>query len=229
MENWKQINNILCSEDDALEKIASIDNAKLLVISDSHGSEDIITEVLKKFGEQADALCFCGDGADDLLYVISNSWRVELEGKIPKVVAFVQGNGDNSVGTILTNERLLVHIPIQTEFFVARKKILITHGHRYNVYMGTKQLKTAAENSSADMAFFGHTHIANVQTKKPPYLLNPGSCTRPRGGLPPTFAFVEISRTKKFEYNYYEITWNAFGEIDFRQYNPPTEEINILW
>lgn len=227
----RQQPNLLLAADGGWERLATAEKARLLVVSDSHGSRETIAAILRRFGREADALCFCGDGADDLLALLSDGTRPELAGSIPPVVAMVQGNGDNSTGTLVTEERIFVHIPVQIEFTAARRRVMMTHGHRYNVYMGTKALRDEAELVGADIAFYGHTHVANAQAVKcPPYLLNPGSCARPRGGLPHTFAVVDLSEDKPLpDYRYYEIAWNVDGDIEFRDYEPPTVEFSMLW
>jgi len=237
MRVFKQLSNYMISDIESVKALALKDVAKLLVISDSHGSKNIITNIIENFGKDVDALCFCGDGMPDLLGMIEDSMRITyFEDKIPKVIIFVQGNGDNSNYSLLTKERLPIKVPQQLDFVAAGKKILITHGHRYNVYIGTKDLKNEAENINATIAFYGHTHIANAQkktnskTKSKMTILNPGSCSLPRGGLPHTFALVTLTKNvEKIDYNYFELKWDSNGEIAYAPYTPPTGEINLFW
>ncbi len=225
----RQRESLLISVDGAEEWLSSLEKAKILVVSDSHGSRDILFEIVRQFGETVSALCFCGDGVNDVLSLLCEQEKVELSKKIPPVVALVQGNGDSSTGSFVSDERVFVHVPVQLEFFVAQQKIFLTHGHRYNVYMGTKMLREEAQKREAFATFYGHTHISNAQVEKRPFLLNPGSCALPRGGMPHTFAIVTISKNAPIEYRYFEINWGEDGEIEFKNFNPPTEEVSLLW
>lgn len=212
---------------DSIKMLAEKDSARILVISDSHGSKNIVQQIISRFGSECDGMCFCGDGNPDLCSIIETNHKSEL---LPPVIFFVQGNGDNSTSTILTNQRLPISVPAEVEFTVCGKKIFMTHGHRYNVYMGTNELKKTAQEKEAQIAFYGHTHVANAQIKNKILLLNPGSCSLPRGGLPHTFAIVELKKNEeKINYNYFELKWDANGEIEFIPFTPPKGEINLFW
>ena len=209
-----------------VKRLAEKESARILVISDSHGSKNNIQDILLAFGKDCDALCFCGDGIPDLCWVIERCYRMDF---VPPILFFVQGNGDNSTGMILAERRLSLFVPVETEFFVCGKKFYMTHGHRYNVYFGTKDIKKVAAEKNAHAVFYGHTHVANAQDKKI-LLLNPGSCALPRGGLPHTFAMVDVKKNaEKLKYKYFEIKWNADGEINFEPYTPPKGEIKLFW
>ena len=232
LELIQQSNYAICA-DGAVEKLAEKKNARLLVVSDSHGSRDILMSILRKFGKGTDALCFCGDGMPDLLgAIVSICHNPSFAEFLPPVIFFVRGNGDNSTYTVLANSHLAVRVPIEIEFTVAGKKIFMTHGHRYDVYYGTKDLKSVAREKNASIAFYGHTHISNIQYRNKLTVLNPGSCSLPRGGLPHTFALVNIdsdTKSEKPDCDFYELKWDSNGEIAFYPYSPSTDEINLFW
>ncbi len=241
MNELKQQHDMVISGTGQGNILAEKDRARILVVSDSHGGKVMFASIIMKFGKDADALCFCGDGIPDLLGMLEDSLsREELSRNIPPVIAFVQGNGDHSSYTLLTDERVPVSVPILQTITAAGKKILIAHGHRYNVYIGTKELKADAEKLGADIVFYGHTHIANALiktkrggaqgTKQKIALINPGSCSLPRGGLPRTFAIVDVFKDKPIpEYSFYEAKWNEFEELTFVPFCPPAGEINLFW
>lgn len=237
MREFKQLTNFMLANEDFVQELAEKTSAKILVISDSHGSKQIISSILEKFGREVDALCFCGDGISDLLGIIEYSSRnLDFEKNIPPAIIFVQGNGDYANYTLLTNDRIAIQVPQQNVFFVAGKKIMITHGHRYNVYIGTKALKAEAEKENIDVVFYGHTHIANAQTKinsktgSKICILNPGSCSSPRRGLPHTFAILTIDKDNdKIEHCHFEIKWTDDGDIGFIPYNAPSKDVNLFW
>lgn len=231
MTSIKQQDDLSISEDGAVQKLAEKDSARLIVVSDSHGSTNIIISIIKRFGYNADALCFCGDGIRDLLDSIKNysadSWLMKL---LPNVIMFVRGNNDNSHYNMITDKHIEIKVPVEQIFTAASKRIYITHGHSHDVYYGTKQLVTTATEKNANLVFYGHTHISNLQHKHGITILNPGSCSLPRSGLPLTFAVVDLKKdSDKAECSYYEIGWNQNGDLEFIPYNPSTKEINLLW
>ncbi len=215
------------------EALADKDKARLLVISDSHGSRDILMSILRKFGQKVDAMCFCGDGMSDLLGMLMLGYNnPNFSHFIPPLIFFVRGNGDNSTYTLLADTRMTIYVPSELEFTAAGKRIFMTHGHRYDVYYGTKDLCTAAKEKNASIVFYGHTHISNLQQKNQLTTLNPGSCSHPRGGTAHTISIVEIEKksvesTPKADF--FEIKWDEDGEVEFVPYSPSTEEINLFW
>lgn len=229
----KQQENLAIGSKEAISNLSQSASAKILVISDSHGSPRLVKTILYNHGKNCDGLCFCGDGMPDLVEILEEAQHdPELLEHIPSVLYFVRGNGDNSSIPLLTSERSLIQVPVETEITVAQKKIFMTHGHNYNVYYGTKDLAKSAAQRNADLAFYGHTHIANVQNKtsqgKKIVVLNPGSCSLPRGGMPHTFAIVSIEQ-EKITSKYYEIKWDTNGEVEFKDYEAPTGEVKLIW
>lgn len=215
------------------DALAEKDTVRLLVISDSHGSRDILMSILRKFGQGVDAMCFCGDGMPDLLGMLMLGYNnPDFSQFIPPIVFFVRGNGDNSTYTLLADTRMTVYVPVDLEFTAAGKRIFMTHGHRYDVYYGTKDLCAAAREKNASIVFFGHTHISNLQYQNQLTTLNPGSCSHPRGGAAHTISIVEIERNstqQEPKADFFEIKWDADGEVIFVPYSPSTEEINLFW
>ncbi|MBQ3671300.1 MAG: metallophosphoesterase family protein [Treponema sp.] len=207
--------------------LESADSAQVLVISDSHGNKNTFFSILHQFGPTCDALCFCGDGVTDVCSALENS---HIQPFLPPVIFFVKGNGDNSTATVLTQNRLVIFVPTDKEAVICGKKILLTHGHKYNVYIGTNELKRFASGKKAAAAFYGHTHVANAQIKNKVLLLNPGSCSLPRGNVPQTFAIVNINKNdEKIDYQYFRLGWSATEEITFTPYEPPKGEVNLFW
>ncbi|WP_191016558.1 YfcE family phosphodiesterase [Treponema zioleckii] len=228
-----QQKNFAIGASDFSEALANKDRVRLLVISDSHGSRDILMSILRKFGQNVDAMCFCGDGMPDLLGMLMLGYNnPDFSQFIPPIVFFVRGNGDNSTYSLLADTHMTVYVPIDLEFTAAGKQIFMTHGHRYDVYYGTKDLCAAAHEKNASIVFFGHTHISNLQYKNQLTILNPGSCSHPRGGAAHTISIVEIEKNsveRNPKADFFEIKWDADGEVEFVPYSPSTEEINLFW
>ncbi len=234
MTSLIQQENFAIGDETSLKSLAQKNEAKLMVISDSHGNPHILYSIINEFGSGCDALCFCGDGITDLVENIEMGFFDKDFGqKIPPLIFFVKGNGDNSTSTIFTEERIPISVPESIEFTVAGKKIFMTHGHRYGVYYGLKDLKSEAASKDANIVFYGHTHVPNVNKsfvqKKFLGILNPGSCAEARGGMPNTFAIATIrSEVEKSESQYYEVKLDGNGEICFEKEPTPRGDIRMF-
>lgn len=145
---------------------------KILIISDTHGYAEMLKLVMEKVPE-FDALIHCGDIEGQEEYIR------ETAGCPCYMVA---GNNDWS-------SDLARMITMNIDDY----KIMITHGDRYGVSLGTEMLRDEAESLGADICFFGHTHRPLVDTKKNLTLVNPGSLAYPRQmSRKPTYGVMEI-------------------------------------
>lgn len=242
MKDFTQLDSHFFGSQTALEALAGKEKARLLVISDSHGSSSVLYAILQQYAGTIDGLCFCGDGAQDLVSLFEDALSGKnglSPGLLPPVAALVRGNGDSSTAWFCRDDGspsgptvTQAFIPPELVLTAARKRILLTHGHRYDVYYSSQQLYEAAREQQADFVFFGHTHIANVQDKAGITLLNPGSCSRPRGGQPHTFALVTLTASQPGNdaiiYDYYQISGSG-NQLQFVPYIPLTGEYNLLW
>ena len=233
-----QQENLAIGSKTAVEALENIELAKALVISDSHGNSLIMQSIIANFGSECDLLCFCGDGLLDLIETLElGFFDKEFGEKIPPVVYFVRGNGDNSTSTIFTDKRVPITVPEFQEISLAGKKLFLTHGHRYNVYYGNKDLREEAIKRGMDLAWYGHTHVPNsmrshvTRDGRNDFLgiLNPGSCAQARGGMPNTFAIVDVHREEeKNVCHYYRITMDKNGEPIFTPMPTPRGEIKLF-
>lgn len=131
---------------------------KLVILSDSHNSEDAIHRILKA-EKDLDALIFLGDGLRDLDRALT---------MYPRLRAYaVAGNCD--YGALEPLDGL-----------AAFDKVVIfyTHGHMYGVKYDLDTLVDAAAARGAEVALFGHTHIPIAKQRGDVFLFNPGSCGR---------------------------------------------------
>ena len=230
--------NLAIGSAEALDSLSKKDFVKALVISDSHGDPRVMQSIISQFGEQCDFMCFCGDGLLDLVDTLERGFFDKNFGKaIPPVIYFVRGNGDNSTSTIFTEQRIPISVPEFQEFTVAGKKIFLTHGHRYNVYYGNKGLRDEAINRGDDIVWYGHTHVANSlrshvkRNGRNDFLgiLNPGSCAQARGGMPNTFAIVDVhAEEEKNVCHYYRITQDRYGDYNYSEMPTPRGEIKLF-
>ena len=75
---------------------------------------------------------------------------------------------------------------------VAGHRIFLTHGHIYGVRYTTGMLREQAEACGADIAIYGHTHVAEISPGNLT-VLNPGSIARPRDAQHGSFMVMELS------------------------------------
>ena len=123
---------------------------KLLIISDSHGRNDLVRAVCR--AEKPDALLHLGDYARD------------ADGAPCGDIYAVRGNCD---GRSKAPESIFTELD--------GVKVFMTHGHAYNVKLGIYSAVNAACARGADVLLFGHTHSVFRAEKNGLLIANPGS------------------------------------------------------
>lgn len=201
-----QNSNNLIGSPQAIENLKKTEHARILVISDSHGNYKTLIKILKQFGPSCNAFIFCGDGTRDITEVLELANENEdFRKAVPPVIAFARGNGDYDcypvsfdIGKNNINARTLpkgsVLIPLSQIICVNSKNILIVHGHYQSVDFGRKNLANRAKQENCSLAFYGHTHVAKEEIVDDIKIINPGSCTRPRGGQSTSFAICTVEK-----------------------------------
>ncbi|MBQ6368680.1 MAG: YfcE family phosphodiesterase [Parasporobacterium sp.] len=132
---------------------------KLLVLSDSHGHDENLTDIILSHPD-AGAVIFLGDGEWDLDNALLACGIREEE----RIVCRVRGNCDRAS---------LEPETIVREFGGVR--FLITHGHEQNVKYGLWGLVDEAKKRNCKAALFGHTHRKTFLIREGVTLINPGS------------------------------------------------------
>lgn len=219
----RQDESYLIGTAQAIKALEKKDKAYVLVISDSHGDYDRFYALLEACGSKLDALIFCGDGSFDLVGIIeamaNESPDSPLPDKIlPPVIAFVRGNGDaESYSYTYKGKNEVIIAPQAQNLTICGKKIFVAHGHKYSVDFGLDYAVEIAEKLGLDYFFYGHTHIPREKKLKNTWFINPGSCSRPRGGFPPTCALLKLYKDEKeAACHFYEIKENRFGNVDLK-------------
>ncbi|MFC0557848.1 metallophosphoesterase family protein [Halalkalibacter alkalisediminis] len=143
---------------------------RALIISDSHGWSKELQIVLDRHRNEVDALFHCGDS--------------ELTADDPVIngVKVVSGNCD--FGTDFPDD-VIEQIKGVT--------IYVTHGHLYNVKMTHVPLSYRAEEKQAQIACFGHSHVATTFQENGVVYINPGSIRLPREHKDGTYCICEYS------------------------------------
>lgn len=151
------------SLEQVLDRLRGASQARVLLVSDSHGRLDGIEQLIQQ-QERPDLILHCGDHQDPIAEI---SWAFDLP------VLGVAGNCDHSSPLdALPQERLVV---------LAGQRIFLTHGHLFGVKHQLNGLVQTAcsPRIRADVACFGHTHhqLAHDLTHDQHHLLllNPGS------------------------------------------------------
>jgi len=234
-----QHTNLLIGEDQAISELAKKDNARLILISDIHGNYNVLKQIILQYGNTCDGLVFSGDGISDLATLLREAKNnIELNNCVPPVIAFVRGNGDpgyfpmdfainKSSKNVLQNQAASgnnkfypLEIPQFQILEAAGKKIYITHGHHEGVYFSLLQLSLKAQMHECNCAIYGHTHIPmDVTTDSRIKLVNPGSCSLPRGGMPPSFAILTITPTV-IDTAFIKLTNTESSGFEFKIFTP---------
>lgn len=157
---------------------------KILVLSDSHGNLNNMIIAVNKT-------------APDLIIHLGDCWTdaQKLRAKFPGIILEqVPGNCDCGQEML---ERILL---------IEGKRILICHGHTFNVKAGYLNLEYAAQERQVDAVLFGHTHRVFYGTHNRIIYLNPGSIGAPAYGVPPSYGILEIDgATDKIDYDVFYI------------------------
>lgn len=158
---------------------------KILIISDTHRKDDNMRRVIE---EQAplDLLIHLGD-AEGSEYLIEK-WVNE-----GCKLALVMGNND-----------FFSSLDREIELKIGPHRILLTHGHYYNVSLGVEYLYEEALERKCDIAMYGHTHRPFLETINGVTILNPGSLSYPRQeGRKPSYMVAEMDQDGTMHYHQY--------------------------
>ena len=138
----------------------------ILILSDIHARYRYAVEVVQMHPECKTVL-FLGDGCRHL----------DALREVAPQAAFVAvcGNCDTFLDGVSETELVLE---------LAGHRIFLCHGHTRGVKYGLGGLLSAAKEKYADIALYGHTHIAHEEYDRESgiYLFCPGSIGAPRDG-----------------------------------------------
>lgn len=151
---------------------------KLLVMSDTHGDNAIIRQVVAA-NPEVDAIFHCGDS------------ELPANDQALKGIHVVQGNCDLE-GTF----------PEEKTVDVEGTRIYITHGHLFRVKSTLMPLKYRAEEVGADLVLFGHSHLLGTEKDGDVLFLNPGSLKLPRGRHEKSYSIIR-KETGKWRVSFY--------------------------
>jgi putative phosphoesterase len=154
---------------------------RILVISDSHGKNDDVKQVIKQVGD-IDMFIHLGD--------------------VERGVDYIRGLTDVETHIIAGNNDYSLDLPATDSFMIADKKVFITHGHRFYVGGGVEHLREYALQNGYDIVMYGHTHVPYIDVGDDVTILNPGSISCPRqDGHEKTFMVIEVDDKGHFYFN----------------------------
>ncbi len=200
MITLKQTERCLLGAKRDIDSLAEKESARILILSDSHGQRELFRLIVEKAGPSCDALVFCGDGAGDFVSCMDDAASDAAFAEfVPPVAAFVEGNGDADRFPVRFNPAGKKSSDVFYELIIPKRQILqaaghviyAVHGHEQGAYYGTEALERECEAAGADIALYGHTHIA-AEMRRGVYVVNPGSISYPRSLTPPSFAVLEL-------------------------------------
>lgn len=158
---------------------------KILVISDSHGKNDDVKQVIEQVGD-VDMMIHLGDveRGDDYIRSIARCPQDQIY--------LISGNNDYNLD-----------LPYQEIIDIAGYKTLLTHGHRFYVNSGTGYLREYAQENRIDIVMYGHTHVPYIDIGEDVTILNPGSLSYPRQtGRKQTFLLMEVDDEGQAHYSH---------------------------
>lgn len=129
---------------------------RIIVMSDSHGNFVRVRRIVEENKEYAQSFIHLGDGIDEF---------EDVHSLFPDF-QFVAVKGNNDWGRD--------ELKVRTMFW-GGKQLLLAHGDTYHVKMTMMPFLMAAREAKADIALYGHTHIACCDYEDGIHLLNPGS------------------------------------------------------
>jgi uncharacterized protein len=165
--------------------------SKVLIISDSHGLTKELEIIRERHLGEVDLMIHCGDS------------ELMADNKAIEGYLTVMGNCDFTGG-----------YPLETLTEVAGRKILVTHGHRFSVKTSLLKLAYKAEEVSADIVCFGHSHILGAEVIGGRLFLNPGSIRLPRERLEKTYVILDLL-DDKINMAVFEVNGKEIGELAF--------------
>lgn len=163
---------------------------KILLISDSHLENEILKNIID-FHSNIDIYIHCGDSCLCYNHPLLNQFIV------------VRGNHDE-------DQHLFYNRFLTVENF----RILVTHGHLYDVYNTYTKICNEAKQLKCNLIFHGHTHIATSTLIDNIRIINPGSIMFNRGSYGfGTYAIVTIDQEKCYCNFYHHLTHKIVDNI----------------
>ena len=155
---------------------------KILLVSDTHRKDDNLKKVIEE-QSPLDMLIHLGDaeGSEHMI----GEW-------VNEGCRLLMVMGNNDFFSALERE---------IELELGPHRILLTHGHYYNVSLGIEGLYEEAVDRGCDIAMYGHTHRPFLEQRGEVTILNPGSLSYPRQeGRKPSYMMMYMEEDGSVRY-----------------------------
>lgn len=148
---------------------------RVLIISDTHRKNGNYLRILPHIGK-LDMVIHLGD-IEGSEYTIKEAVECPVE--------MVAGNND-----------FFCELPSEKTLQIGKYCVMITHGHRYYIGMGSEMLKREAVAQGADIVMYGHTHRPVIDISNSIIAVNPGSLSYPRQeNKKPSYIIMELDES----------------------------------
>lgn len=182
-----------------------MDKLRLLVCGDSHGENELLKNLVLMYPD-LDYYIFCGDS--------------NLDVDDPLLSKFHSVRGNHDYGDFPLNQI------IQTPY----GKILITHGHLWDVYYSYSELEKFMKENNIKICFHGHTHIPSMIEHDGYTFINPGSLMINRASYGfGTYALVELNREIQVRFYHYRTNKEVTGLVLAEGEKTLKEIKDLLW
>jgi len=150
---------------------------KILIVSDSHGRADLLARIVEDV--QPDHMIHCGDFCTPL---------DQLPGVSRSVV---RGNCDWE------------EVAEEQVWEGAGLRFYVVHGHRHHVKRDLSLIHVRAEETGAQIACFGHSHVPLLKQRENILFINPGSIAHPREVAHPSYAILVSEAPRRVRVSYH--------------------------
>jgi putative phosphoesterase len=147
---------------------------EVIIASDNHGDMEILEKIRQRHQKTASAFLHCGDS--------------QVSFKELQAASYAGAGGNCDYDSKYRKD--LIHD------LSSGVRILVTHGHYYDVKRSTQSLHYRAKEALADIVCYGHSHCIQAEKQGDILILNPGSTRYPRNTVEKTYArlFIEEER-----------------------------------
>lgn len=163
---------------------------KVLILSDSHGLQEEISEITTR--HQIKDIIHCGDS--------------ELEADDPVLNGIKNVRGNCDFDGKFPNSQLLE---------IGGLSFFVTHGHLHDVNISLLTLSYEAEQYGAQVICYGHTHVARAEKVDDKLFINPGSIRLPRRRQEKTYAIMTWEHMEEVYVDFYTTTGKHVTDLSY--------------
>lgn len=166
------------------------DSKTILVMSDSHGDQAVVEQIVHYYKDRVDAIFHNGDS------------ELPFSARVWEEVQVVAGNCDY-------DEAYPDHLVTE----VGDVRIAQTHGHLFGINYSWQRLDYWAEEVEADICLYGHLHAAHAEKRGDTLFLNPGSVLQPRGLVQKKLYALVTIKKDVFEVRFYDLSHQPYKAL----------------